>query len=340
MCIRFSMALRALVQPSESFLSKLTLPYTGDRLGIRAQILGSAHSLSGPSLMKALSIFSDLNDDEFFKQINKALIPKIKYFEFSDISSLLQIQSKSWQKSPGWSSLYIESFKRLQKTINRAAPSEVIELLIAISNNSDHRIAELCLNRYSLTKETQGERAVLKALCQFGLHYHGRTVRRVLGQLKFDPEILNPADAVEVFTYMHALSMDCSRQFNTMRTAIWENIDTMSSSVRASACTAAFSYRNILDPNLIVHASLFAQKDQAVNCMKHRLGLQVLALLEPKALEHNLHSLTLEELNTIWKIINDKNASEKPPNHFQCSLLTRKISVANLFSTLTVDRFK
>ena len=354
----------------EGFLktvSTQSLPAGIAPISVRALLLTGAKSLSPEALLVCLEIFSAarIPDPLFFKGIDKYLVTRVKELSLPELCRLLKAHAAVGVSE---SIVFPEVYARLRQVINRANPGEVLEILASVSKLQSSsldcsNIAELCLNRYSLSRSSKSvpyslsalsleatERGILRCLAGMGIQ-HRRTIRKILSQVRFDPSILSADDAVELFTYMHALGIDCEPQFRAMREAIRSNLSRMAPSLRAATACASYSYKTIHDPELIVRSAAtqasssteHMTKDQAVWCMKHRLALQTLASLDFSSLHRELTQLSIPDLEKILTVVSDESAGEKPAKHFACTKLDLKnFRAGGLFASLllTKNKFK
>jgi hypothetical protein len=305
------------------------IPEGASVLWFRGPILSKSLHFSTQTLLDSLELFvkHDIPDQLYFREIGKVLFGRIKDMPIQSVARMLHLFD-----AVGLGGHVINSplHERLSSIVNRASIPQIVDILSAVSRSETKllyrlKIAELCLNRYSLYLRSEAgesvdiDRVILASMCRLRLVHEG-TARKILRRfVTYHKRV--PMDVFyEIMSAFNALGVDVRHLRRTDDSPVGS----------ISASTSVFG---VCDPQSLVRAQPTNPSEE----YKFIVGLSALKLLEPpQTLEDALKSLSVSELRRIHTLLQKQQLTEKRGMHFECEdfKLEPKFICNGVFRTL------
>lgn len=263
---------------------------------MRAAILSKSIHFSTESVLEALEVFERSNavDHLFFKELSKNLFGRIKDMSIMQICRMLRVYD-----SAGLGEYIVNEqlYLRLNSIVNRASIVQLVDILWSVSGSDTAlmdrtKIAELCLNRYSLYLRSQSGECVdmdlkiLGSMCRLKLVHEG-TVRKIMRRVTRYHRDIESSSLYQVRVFFNSLGVYTGHLLGREGATFPAD----PSLVVSANCTAHGVTRlaDVLRACCDKHSSPIVQ-------LKQKIGLACLATLEPSSLGEHLNTLSLTEL--------------------------------------------
>jgi hypothetical protein len=324
-------------------------------VGIRAGLLHFSRHLSAEALIVCLDLFGrgEFIDHQFFKEIGKALYPKVDELSVTQISSLLRSHAMVGATE---SDLFGVVCARLASVINRANMQLIREILVSLSLLEGQlvdssRMVELCLNRYSLcTKDEMSvdiDKDVLVALARLRIN-NPRIIKRCLHRIFLNWNRLSIDALIQVLGSATVLGCETSQLWRLVKMRYFKDVSAHSSCVLSDLV----SLMCLVDPEFTIQAAcvvadqLSSSDELSFNdtIVSHKVSwaLACMGLSIPTRFESILGRLSLDDLRSLESLLviaREKCEVKSPLGVFISSKqfsLSRK-QIQGLFATQMVD---
>ncbi len=287
---------------------------------MRAAILSKSLHLPTESLLEALEVFARCNcaDQLFFKEVSKVLFGRIKDMSILQVCRMLRVYDSA---SLGECVVNEQLYARISSIVNRANIPQIVDILWTVSASDTKlmdrsKIAELCLNRYSLYLRSELGESVdmdlktLGSMCRLRIVHEG-TLRKINRRVMRYYKEISDSDYIRIVNYFNALDVPLDALERKAR---------IGTSLAGAVVSANCTVRGVSCPATLIRAccSELNDGDSSAEKFKQKLGLLALGLLEPVSVLHvHLHSLPLEELKYISELLTDEEGLvERKSYHF------------------------
>ena len=205
------------IESAVNWLAVNPFPSGISAISLRAGLLHYSRQMTTGSLLTCLDLFSKsgIPDHLFFKEVGRILLPTVPELSVSDICRLLQAHVAVGVSE---SQMFTSVFARLSTVINRANLSQIRHILDSISRLDSKvldcvRLAELCLNRYSLgIKATAAapieiDRDILTSMARMRMR-NSAVLRRIRNRIVLRFADLSLPDLISVMTSLTVLDSE------------------------------------------------------------------------------------------------------------------------------------
>ena len=317
----------------------------------RAGLLFYSRRLSTETLVVCLEWFAHAGvpDHLFFKEIGKALLPKVKDLSVADITRLLRAHG-TVQVSQ--SEIFAAIYDRLSSVVSRANMGQIRDIVCALSRLDPTvadcpKMADLCLNRYSLWAKDDIpiaiERDMLVALSRFQM-INARVARKAAHRIVAHQSEMSTEDLVEVLSSRNRLGMDTAPLWRTVKAHRTNGLESVADTVAASLVNVF----GVVDPEFVFKScttlgrfTASASREETVRAYRHVFGVSSLALLEPTIFDALMSRLPVADLRAIDELVSEtqKVVTVKPQPHTflkQKSVALHRATIAGLLETQLV----
>ena len=338
------------VEDSLKWLQANSFPPNVTPISIRSSLVHYSGRMSPEGLLLSLETFAKagIPDHMLFKEIGKLLEPRVQQMSVTEISRLLRAHAQvGITESP----LFHSVFERLSQVINRANMPLIRDILVSLSNLESSvpgcmRMAELCVNRYSLaSKESASpelERDILLALGQLRFR-STKVLRKLYARALNRTDQLCLDDTIKIMLTFNSFQLDITNLWKSVANTWLRDLSIISS--QNLATLSIFGEPSFIVRSAVVNghrllnqpAEMRTRQDSVV-AFKHRLSLTRIALIHPNEMRNILSSLSSEDLMVLNKMIDLPSEtvceSMKGKSLFKFKLIDlRSHEVAGLFST-------
>ena len=302
---------------------------------LRLAVLSRGRELSVERLIQSMELFSNLriSDHLFFKEVGRFLRSKVSDLSVSQICRILRAHAAVGCHE---AELYHPIYERLCSVANKSSLAQLSDILHSVSLVESStfdclNIAELCLNRYSLSlRETSVatnapllESRILSAMSRMRI-LHEKTLTKMIKRLGSLGQSFSADSIVSINN--HLVSLDCRP----------EQLIPISPSAKTSVVPVptVFGCTNIHERKIALQAILSGE-------ISDRKAYRSRVALVTEALMHNdrfLDDMSLEELEKLRTIALHQLDSfrEKSPSFFDYKGISlERHSVAGIFSINT-----
>jgi hypothetical protein len=303
------------IEDSLRWLQSNSFPPDVTPISIRSSLVHYSGRMTPEGLLLSLETFAKagIPDHLLFKEIGKLLEPRVQKMSVTDVSRLLRAHAQvSITESP----LFQSVFERLSTIINRANMSVIRDILVSLSKLQSSvpgcmRMAELCVNRYSLASKesinTDIEKDILLALGQ--LRYRSpKVLRKLYSRILSRADQFSLEDLIKIMLTLNSFELDITTLWKLSLSGRLSHISILSSHDLASLSVFA-------DPAFAVRAAVINGRrlmnqpvemrtlQDSIIAFKHRLVLTRAAMLQPTDTGNLLWSLSLDDLRSLNEII-------------------------------------
>ena len=199
-------------------ISKTGFPSSVSLGSFRLCVISRGNELPLEKLIHSLEIFASqrVSDHLFFKEIGRLLISKIADLTITQICRVLRAHAAVGCHE---AELFNPIYDRLCVVVNRSTLSQLVDILHSVSLVESStfdclNIAELCLNRYSLSLRETGsscssplvESRILAAMSRMRL-YHGKTLQKMAKKLSTLSSTTSHDTLVTINNYLTSLDV-------------------------------------------------------------------------------------------------------------------------------------
>lgn len=284
-------------------------------ISLRAGLLHFSRRLSKRALISCLELFSrgEVADHQFFKEIGKALFPKVDELSVSEIATILRSHAIVGATE---TDLFGAVHGRLSSVVNRANIHVMRDILVSLSlleggPVDSQRMVELCLNRYSLSAKDEIpvdiDKDVLIALARLGL-VNNRVIKRSYAKILLHVSRIGPESIVQILGSLWVLGSDPGPLWRIAKLRYFRDLSVHTSTILCDLSTIVGLY----DPKFAIEAaavvarrmqSVESSLEQSSHAFKHSMSLSSLCMFEPVKFEKAIQQLSTTDLADLDRML-------------------------------------
>lgn len=278
-------------------ISKTGFPSSVSLGSFRLCVISRGNELPLEKLIHSLEIFASqrVSDHLFFKEIGRLLISKIADLTITQICRILRAHAAVGCHE---AELFNPIYDRLCVVVNRSTLSQLVDILHSVSLVESStfdclNIAELCLNRYSLSLRETGsssssplvESRILAAMSRMRLH-HEKTLQKMAKKLSTLSSTTSQDTLVTINNYLTSLDV---RPHQLLK---------MSSSCSTLSIPSVFGWSSPVS-SPIFPSQLANQPIDDQKAYKYRMVLATSLSLHGDVFLNSLSTYELQKLNKV-----------------------------------------
>lgn len=288
-------------------LQRPELPRGVSLISLRASLIQSSRKLHSNTVIVCLELFGEakIPDHLFFKEMGNALLSTVLTMSISDICRVLRAHALV---NVTETDLFKGVYGRLSSIINRATMDQIRDILWALAKLNASlvdcmRMAELCMNRYSLSVKDESplviDRDILSALAKLGMH-NSRIIKKATNRVLSRSTEVSSSDLVHIINSLARLGSDITPLYKILKCRLSDRHSNINPNLVTDTLPAIVSCLGVIDCAWIIQE---AKGRDEMSQFKSRFALFSSYLLERDEFESALRKKSIEELSRIEAIL-------------------------------------
>ena len=328
-------------------LQRPELPRGVSLISLRASLIQSSRKLNSNTVIVCLELFGEarIPDHLFFKEMGNALLSRVPTMSISDICRVLRAHALV---NVTETDLFKGVYGRLSSIINRATMDQIRDILWALATLNASlvdcmRMAELCMNRYSLSVKDESplviDKDILSALAKLGMQ-NSRIIKKATNRVLLRPSEVSSFDLVHIIISLARLGSDITPIYKILKSRLSDRHSYINPNLVTDTLPAIVSCLGAIDCAFVIQE---ANGRDEMSQFKSRFALFSSYLLEREKFESELRKLSFQELIRIEALLEGST----PVNEMATSgcfvkvkyMDLQRIGICGLFNT-NIVRYK